>query len=478
MWKAKNIVIVGAGAGGKLVINEIRENPLLKKYNVVGFVDDDPSKQGVTFGGKKVLGMIKDLPKIIEKYEISEVLISIPSAEGDKIRSIIRHCSSKNVEYKILPGAYDILTGKARIAPIREIRVDDILKRKPKIMDLSAIILYISGRKVMVTGGAGSIGGELSKQICMLNPLEISILDYEETNLYEIDRKLRKEFPDVTINPILCDIKDKIKVDKIFSEIRPEVVFHAAAYKHVPLMESFPEEAIKTNVFGTKNLIDSSVSVGVDRFILISTDKAVNPTSVMGASKRIAEMMIQKKGNSETRFIIVRFGNVWGSRGSVIPLFREQIEKGGPVTITHPEMTRFFMTIEEAVQLVIQAGCIGEGGDLFVLDMGEPVKIMELAEDMVRLYGLEPYKDIEIEVTDIRPGEKLYEELFTPDEKNMATKEGKLFRTKPQDFNDNYFHELLEELDLFSRRADRKKIISTIKKLIPTYQPINTNMKV
>ncbi|NMA13933.1 MAG: polysaccharide biosynthesis protein [Clostridia bacterium] len=427
----KRVLVVGAGDGGVLVVKELKAH-YNGSINIVGFIDDDLHKQKMIVQGIAVLGCRHDIPALVQKHDIEEIIIAMPSVGGKVIREIVEICRGTKAKVKILPGVYDIIEGKARVSKIRDVQVEDLLGREPVNVNLDEITGYIKGQVVMITGGGGSIGSELCRQVAHYNPKELLIFDSCENNVYDIDMELRATFPGLKIIPLVKDVRDRKSVTAVFKTYRPQVIFHAAAHKHVPLMEYNPEDAIKNNVMGTYHVAQAADMFGSQKFVLISTDKAVNPTSFMGASKRLAEMVIQHLDRiSATSYVAVRFGNVLGSRGSVIPLFKKQIAHGGPVTVTHPDMVRYFMTIPEAVQLVIQAGAMAQGGEIFVLDMGDPVQIMDLAENIIRLSGFEPHQDISIKITGIRPGEKLYEELLTAEEGVTATTHKRIFVAKP-----------------------------------------------
>jgi FlaA1/EpsC-like NDP-sugar epimerase len=417
-------LIIGAGDAGAMLARELMNNPSLK-LTPVGFVDDARLKQKLTLYGFPVLGNRHHIPHLVEEYDIQEIIIAMPSAEGKVIREIVGICSSTPARVRTFQGTGVFFRPREMI---RDIQLEDLLRREPLQLNLDEIALYLTNKSVLVTGAGGSIGSELCRQVCAYQPGQIILLDYSENNLFDIEQELTRTYPELNIVAELTDVKDHVKLEQTFLSWHPQVVFHAAAHKHVPLMESNPVEAVKNNVVGTRNLADLADRYAAEVFIFISTDKAVNPTSVMGATKRIAELLIQELNQtSSTRLAAVRFGNVLGSRGSVIPTFEQQIARGGPVTVTHPDMNRYFMTIPEAVQLVIQAGAMAGGGEIFVLDMGEPVKIVDLARDLIFLHGLQPDKDIKIEFTGIRPGEKLYEELFNRGERRMATRHDRIF---------------------------------------------------
>lgn len=421
-------LIVGAGDAGIMVAKELVSSPHRTDLVPVGFVDDSKRKQGMIINGLKVLGTRNDIPRLVDELEVDTILIAMPSVSGRVIRDIVEICKKTPANIKILPGIYELINGKVKVSRIRPVSVEDLLRREPVKVDLEGIAGYLKGKVVLVTGGAGSIGSELCRQVCSFDPQGLIVLDNSENGLFEIEMELRKSYPEANIVPCLADVKDQAKIEAIFSRYKPQVVFHAAAYKHVPMMEIHPDEAVKNNVGGTMVVASAAQKYGAEVFIYISTDKAVNPKNVMGATKRAGELIIQSmNGQGKTCFASVRFGNVLGSRGSVVPIFAKQIAEGGPVTVTHEEMERYFMTIPEAVQLVIQAGALAQGGEIFVLDMGEPVKIIDLARDMIRLSGLQPDVDIKIEIIGIRPGEKLSEELLSRKELLDVTKHERIY---------------------------------------------------
>ncbi len=428
--RIENSLIVGAGAAGHMVAKELINNQVGLKP--VGFIDDDPAKANLQLMGLPVLGTRQDIAHIVQNHCIKEVIIAMPSMPGEVIREIVRICQPTGARTLILPGVYQLLSGEVSVNSIRPVGVEDLLQRDPVKVNLDEIAAYLAGKVVLVTGAGGSIGSELCWQIVRLRPKQLLLLDTYENTTNDVFVELRAAHPELDIRVEIADIRDQVRIDLLFQAYRPQVVFHAAAHKHVPLMEYSPTEAVQTNVFGTRNVAEAALSADTEIFIMISTDKAVNPTSVMGATKRLAEVIVQQlNGRGITHFAAVRFGNVLESNGSVIPLFKRQIAEGGPVTVTHPEMTRYFMTIPEAVQLVIQAGAIAKGGEVFVLDMGERVKILDLAKDLIRLSGFEPEKDIEIQFVGIRPGEKLYEELLTAEEGTNATRHRRIFTARP-----------------------------------------------
>lgn len=468
------VLIVGAGGAGAMVARELKNrnsNGGGNGYILVGFVDDNPGKQRQKLLGVPVLGGRSDLSRLVERYEIEEVIIAMPSAPGPVVREIVNTCRKLEVAVKTLPGMYELIDGRVTVNAIREVQVEDLLRREPVSVDLKEIAAYLKGRRVLVTGAGGSIGAELCRQVARFEPACLVLLGHDENPIFEIEQELRHKRPDLCLETVIADIKDRDKINSVFNWYKPQVVFHAAAHKHVPLMEANPEEAVRNNVLGTRNVAEAADRVGSFAFVLISTDKAVNPTSVMGASKRVAEMVVQTlAGRSQTRFVAVRFGNVLGSRGSVLPTFKEQIARGGPVEVTHPEMTRFFMTIPEAVQLVIQAGAMARGGEIFVLDMGEPVKIVDLAEDLIRLSGFEPYSEIDIRFTGIRPGEKLYEEILTAEEGTTATKHKRIYIARPIDINEALLEKALAQFASRNWADHRDELLDLLKTLVPTYQ--------
>lgn len=419
-------LIIGAGEAGSLLLKEIRRQAC-PSYQVMGFVDDDKSKQGMYLHGVRVLGNLADLRAIVAKQGIDELIIAIPSAKGKALRNIVEHCKKTGVRFRTVPAMGDIIDCKVSISQIRDVEIDELLGREPVVLDEAKIRDYLHGKTVLISGAAGSIGSEICRQVAKFDPGTLVLLDNAETPLFYIERELTAGYPGLVIIPIIGDVKNREKVDAVFGEFLPDVVFHAAAYKHVPMMEFNPAEAVSNNIRGTKIMADASHRFGVGNFVMISTDKAVNPTNVMGATKRAAEIYVQALSRkSTTKFVTVRFGNVLGSNGSVIPLFMEQIKKGGPVTVTDPDVIRYFMTIPEASQLVLQAGCLGRGGEIFVLDMGEPVRIANLAKDLIKLSGLTPYEDIDIVFTGLRPGEKLFEELLISGEGILPTTHEKI----------------------------------------------------
>jgi len=472
------VLIVGAGDTGILLAKELRRH-YQEKVQIVGFIDDDPDKQNLQVLNLPILGDRHKIPEVVEKYDVKEIILAIPSMEGNALREIVDICHSTDADVKTLPGIYDIVEGNITVSQIREVQVEDLLMREPVNVDLDEICQYIENQTVLVTGAGGSIGSELCRQILSFKPGKILLLDNCENNLYDIELELRDINPHIELIPLVKDIRERLAIEEIFQKFKPSVVFHAAAHKHVPLMEFNPEEAIKNNVMGTYNVAFASDKYGANRFVFISTDKAVNPVGVMGGSKRIAEMIIQYMDQkSKTRFVAVRFGNVLGSRGSVVELFKKQIANGGPVTVTHEDMIRYFMTISEAVQLVIQTGAMAKGGEIFILDMGEPVKIMDLAKTLIKLSGLELGKDIDIVVTGIRPGEKLFEELLTDEEGLNSTKHKRIFVGKA----DNLDGEALELLAIGMHDGivprNEEDTTNFIKQLLPGFKNTKTKRSV
>ena len=474
-YPRRRALIVGAGNAGEQIVRDMKrlKDAVAKP---VGIIDDDEDKIGTMIHGVKVLGNRNSIPYWVKKLEIEEIVIAIPSAPAKEIRKIVNIAKSTGVkDIKVLPGTNELVNGNVTIQDVRELSLYDLLGRDPVEIYEDEVESFIKGKRILITGAGGSIGSEISKQVLKFSPSELIFVEFDETDLFKLENQLRKDSHDVIISPVVADIKEQGKLDRIFQEYLPEIVFHAAAYKHVPIMEMHPEEAVKNNIFGTKNLAELSVKYGVKKFVMISTDKAVNPTSVMGATKRVAEYICQVyNGLGKTEFISVRFGNVLGSRGSVVPIFEEQIKNGGPVTVTHPEMKRYFMLTSEAVLLVLQAGAMGKGGEVFVLDMGEPVKIIDLARSMIELKGLKPDVDILIEFTGPRPGEKLFEELLTAEEGTNSTKHKKIYVAKISEIPDRDLLEgKLRELERCVKSLDRLCIIKILKELVPTYNPAN-----
>jgi FlaA1/EpsC-like NDP-sugar epimerase len=466
----RRILIVGAGDAGEMLLREIQKKQR-GRFDVVGFLDDDSTKRGFQIHGVRVLGSIDLLPRKVTRDCIQEVFIATPSATGAQMRRIVDQCKSAGVRFRTIPGLDDLIDGRVSVGQLRDVAIEDLLGRDPVSLDTAAISAAMNARVVMVTGAGGSIGSEICRQVCRFAPLRLLLVERTENALFNIHRELVAKYPDLVIVPCVADVSDAPRMKDLFEEYRPSAVFHAAAHKHVPMMEWNPGEAVKNNVFGTKTVADLSHRYGVERFVMISTDKAVNPTSVMGATKRVAEIYVQALSQrSETKFVTVRFGNVLGSAGSVIPIFKEQIASGGPVTVTHPEMRRYFMTIPEASQLVLQAGTMGNGGEIFILDMGEPVKIADLARDLITLSGLKPDVDIEIRFTGMRPGEKLFEELSVDEESAEKTRHPKIFVGRFRPYAWEGLQRDLRELDaIVEGRAPQIK--AKLGEMVPEFGP-------
>ena len=469
----KNLIIIGAGDCGEKIFREIHNNNTLK-YNIVGFLDDSKNKIGRTIHGVPVLGRIEDIIILTKKGKADEALIAIPSARGQQMRSIVDLCKSSGISFKTVPGYGELINGRVTINAIREVAYRDLLGREMVKLDEKRIGAYLKGQNVLVTGAGGSIGSELCRQICRFKPGSILLFERAESPLYEIELELKRNFADVNIIPILADIQDKVQIEKVFNKYEPQTVFHAAAYKHVPMLELQPWKALENNIQGTANLVEIASKFKIERFVFVSTDKAVRPTNVMGVSKRVAEMLVNcqnKNGITKERFIIVRFGNVVGSVGSVVPLFKNQIKKGGPVTVTHPDVTRYFMTIPEASQLILQAGAMGNGGEIYLLDMGTTIKISDMARDLIRLSGFEPDVDIKIEYIGLRPGEKLYEELITEGENIVPTSHEKIMVLKGMECNLKVLNGQIDELAILAANQDEKRIKAKLKEIVPEYSP-------
>jgi len=500
----ERILIVGAGDAGEVISREIIRRPDLGR--LVGFVDDDKEKIGKRIHNKKVLGNVEEINDILEKEQVNTVIIAIPTASGKQIKRIVNNIKNKEVKIKTLPGLYELVDGKVSVSRIRNIRIEDLLGREPIDLNLEEISGYLKGKRVMVTGGGGSIGGELARQICRFGPRSLILLDHSENGLFHINLELEGKWTgagegaenrkrdgegdgarkgekagtgageDVEIVPVVADIRNRDKMERIFEKYRPDVVFHAAAHKHVPMMEYHPDEAVMNNIIGTKNVAELAEKYGAERVVMISTDKAINPTSVMGASKRVAEMVVKDLGSrkNNTKFVAVRFGNVLESNGSVIPMFKQQIAKGGPVTVTDREVKRYFMTLPEASQLVIQAGALGKGGEVFVLDMGEPIKVLDLAKELIRLSGLEVGEDIEIKIVGLRPGEKLFEEIMTEEERSRVLGDSgheKIFIAKVEEVDGEKLRKGIEELERLAKEMDTEGIVRKLQEMVPNYRP-------
>lgn len=463
-----NTLIIGAGDAGATIAREI-ERYHKRSRKVIGFIDDDESKFNRLMGGVRILGNRHDIPSIVKENKVKEIIIAMPSVTRNEIRNIMEICSPLKCKVNTLPGMYQLLDDEVLVSHLHPVSIEDLLERDEVHLDMDIVEHYIRDKVVLVTGAGGSIGSEICRQIMRVGPKQLLLLGHGENSIYLINQELKNIYKDGPIIPIIADIRDKQQLDQIFTQYNPQVVFHAAAHKHVPLMEIQPMAAVLNNIYGTRNVADVAGRHGVERFVMISTDKAVNPTSVMGATKRVAEKVIISMNDTyDTKYITVRFGNVLGSRGSVIPLFKKQIEVGGPVTVTDPEMTRYFMTIPEASQLVLQAGAMGKGGEVFLLDMGEPVKIIDLARNMIRLSGLEPDKDIHIKITGLRPGEKKYEELLTSEEGTNRTNHTKIFEA-PLDTVDRDW--LIDKIATFDSCETDMDVIGVLQDIIPTYTP-------
>jgi FlaA1/EpsC-like NDP-sugar epimerase len=465
--KRKPVLLIGAGRAGVVTAAEIRSRGDVD-LEIRGFIDDDPAKRDSVLQGIRVLGSTKDLPRLVKELSIDHVIISIAQATRSDFRRILDLCSSIPVNVRVIPCLYEILQGKVKVSRIRDVEIEDLLGREPVMLDERSMEEFLAGKTVMVTGAGGSIGSELARQVACFKPLSLLLVERAECSLFTVDRELRNRFPEIPVLALVGDVTDRARMRSIFADHKPQVVLHAAAHKHVPMMESNTVEAVKNNVLGTQRLGKLAGEFGVEAFILISTDKAVRPTSVMGATKRIAELVIQDLDNShDTRYVAVRFGNVIGSAGSVIPIFREQILNGGPVTVTHPDMVRYFMTIPEASKLVLQAGAIGNGGEIFILDMGEPVRILDLAKQTIQLSGLRPYEDIDIVFTGVRPGEKLLEELQTTGEALTKTVHPKIFIGKIAGYPSEAIQQAVERLTVLARRGWSQELRREMHDLLP-----------
>ena len=469
--KAKNLLIIGAGMGAREIIITIK-NSMRDRYNIVGIIDDNKNKLNHYILGIKVIGTRYEIPRFAKEYDVDEIFFAINKIDAVSRRKILEICQETGVKTRVLPTTEEVIDRQGAMNSLRNVQIEDLLGRDPIELDNKNIKNLIKDKTILVTGGGGSIGSELCRQIIKYKPQNLVILDIYENTLYDIERELEADYPTANIKAIIGSVRDKERLEEVFNKYKPNVVFHAAAHKHVPLMETSPLEAIHNNVFGTYNVVNCADKFGVEKFVLISTDKAVNPTNIMGASKRVCEMIVQTKNKtSKTDFVAVRFGNVLGSNGSVIPLMKKQIEKGGPVTVTHKEITRYFMTIPEAVQLILQAVTYAKGGEIFVLDMGEPVKIYDLAVSLIRLMGYEPNVDIPIIITGLRPGEKLYEELLMAEEGLVSTKHDKIFITQPMHLEEKELNEKLYELGNIKYNEDYsiEKVKEVMANVVPTY---------
>lgn len=467
--EGSRVLIAGAGTSGAVILKEMMTSQYAPGH-VVCFVDDDKNKVGKILNGIPIAGKREDISKLVEKYKVDEIYIAMPSAPAKDRKEIIEICRETGCKVKILPGIYQLLNGEVSVGRLREVQIEDLLGREPVRVNLDEILDYVKGKVVLVTGGGGSIGSELCRQIAGHQPKQLIVFDVYENNAYALQQELKDKFPGLNLVVLIGSVRNTHRMEMIFAKYRPDIVYHAAAHKHVPLMEDSPNEAIKNNVFGTYKTAKAADKYGTKRFVLISTDKAVNPTNIMGASKRMCEMVIQMmNAGSKTDFVAVRFGNVLGSNGSVIPLFKKQIEQGGPVTVTHPDIIRYFMTIPEAVSLVLQAGAYARGGEIFILDMGEPVKILDLAKNLIRLSGYKPGEDIPITFTGLRPGEKLYEELLMDEEGLQDTPNKLIHIGKPIEFDMEKFKGQLERLYEVAN-MDSEAIRDAVREIVPTYQ--------
>ena len=468
--RRENVMIIGAGEAGKALATEFQTSSYIHSH-ICCIIDDNPVKLHKRLCGVPIVGGRDQIPEAVSKYAIDRIIYAIPASTAQTKKEILDICSTTGCPVQVLPGMYQLVNGEVSVSKLRKVDVQDLLGRDPIQVKLDEILEFISGKVVMVTGGGGSIGSELCRQIARANPKLLVIFDIYENNAYEIQQELRRNYPELRMATLIGSVRNTARVDYVLGKYKPELVFHAAAHKHVPLMEDSPNEAIKNNVFGTYKMAQAAAKHGVKRFVLISTDKAVNPTNIMGASKRLCEMVVQMMNRqSETEFVAVRFGNVLGSNGSVIPLFKKQIEAGGPVTVTDPRIIRYFMTIPEAVSLVLQAGYYARGGEIFVLDMGEPVKIDDMARNLIRLSGYEPDVDIKIEYTGLRPGEKLYEELLMKEEGLQSTANKLIHIGKPIEMDDELFRTQLERLDTACRN-EVTYMKELVEEIVPTYHP-------
>ena len=466
--KIVNTLVIGAGEAGSVIVQEIKSSKYLNR-NVVGIIDDNPSKKGKYLHGIKILGNRNDIKRLAEKYDVQEIILAIPSASAKDTRDILKICNETECKLKVLPGMYQLITEEVSVSKLREVSIEDLLGRDTIDIDVESVCNHVNNQVVMITGGGGSIGSELCRQIAAHNPKLLIIFDIYENTTYDIQQELIKKYPSLKLETLIGSVRNTNRIESVIERYRPDIIYHAAAHKHVPLMEDSPNEAIKNNVFGTYKTARAADKYGVKRFVLISTDKAVNPTNIMGASKRICEMIIQTFSRySATEYVAVRFGNVLGSNGSVIPLFKKQIAEGGPVTVTHPDIIRYFMTIPEAVSLVLEAGANAKGGEIFVLDMGEPVKIADLAKNLIRLSGYKLGEDIEIKYTGLRPGEKLYEELLTKEEGLKKTANALIFIGKPLEFDEVHFLSQLKELEE-KANSESHEIKELVADIVPTY---------
>jgi len=467
--KRKRLLIVGAGDAAEKMLREILENPRVK-YRPIGFLDDDPRKRGRSIHGVPILGAIDDIGELPIQFD--EILIAIPSARGDQMRRVVELCDRTGKRYRTIPKIGELIEGRITANTMREVRLEDLVGRQEVRLDPASISRFLCGKRVLVTGAGGSIGSELVRQISRFQPQRVGLLDFSELNLFEIEMEFKQRLRGLPTESFLTDIRDRDAVKSVMERFRPHILFHAAAYKHVPMQESHPREAVFNNVLGTRNLVDLAVEAEVERFVLVSTDKAVRPTNVMGATKRVAELFVESmNGTQVTRFVAVRFGNVFSSSGSAIPIFQAQIAAGGPVTVTHPDVRRYFMSIPEAAQLILQAGAMGEGGEIFILDMGDPIRIVDMARDLIRLHGLEPDKDIAIEFTGLRPGEKLHEELITAGEGIVPTGHEKIMVLRGKTLDAAALLAKIEALLAIARQGDDEAIRRKLQDIVPEYVP-------
>ena len=460
----KRTLIVGAGSAGAMIARQLKNDHHHAELNPIGFVDDDFSKQKMQVYNLSVLGKVKDIPAIAEKMNIEHIVIAIPSLKNGKLEKIVNECNKTNAKVQMIPKIEDLMTGRVSVSSLKNVEVEDLLGREPVKLDIDAISEYVTGNTVMVTGAGGSIGSEICRQIMRFSPNKIILVGHGEFSIYTIDMELREKFgtTETQIIPVIGDVQDRDRMFEIVKTYQPEIIYHAAAHKHVPLMEYNPHEAVKNNVIGTKNVAEAADTFGIHTFVMVSTDKAVNPTNVMGATKRVAEMVVQDLSQrSKTKFVAVRFGNVLGSRGSVIPLFKKQIEKGGPVTVTHPDMTRYFMTIPEASRLVIQAGTLAQGGEIFVLDMGEPVKIVDLARNLIKLSGYTE-DEIPIEFAGIRPGEKMFEELLGENEVHPDAVYEKIYVGRTVEVESGMLTDLIEQFNGYNTESLKDELMKIV----------------
>jgi FlaA1/EpsC-like NDP-sugar epimerase len=470
----KRLLIIGGGDAGEKMLREIRDNAKLS-YEVMGFLDDDPKKKGMRIHGVPVLGPIPKIHNLAYDAEMDEILIAAPSASTKQMRRIVQACEATGLKTRTTPGIGELIDGKISFKTIREVSFEDLLGRDPIDLDMRIIGDYLADKVILVSGAGGSIGSELCRQIAQFQPKNLILFDKTENSLFHIDMEFRQRFPDISVASVLGDVKYRSYLNRHFAAYRPQVVFHAAAYKHVPIVELNPSEAVYNNIIGTRNIVEASHQFGVERFIMISTDKAVRPANVMGATKRVAEMITSCYASNPTHFVSVRFGNVIGSEGSVVHLFKKQIERFGPLTVTHPEMTRYFMTIPEACKLILQAGAMGEGAEIFILDMGTPIKIVDMAKDLIRRSGFKPGIDIEIKFIGLRPGEKLHEELITEGEGIVRTPHEKIFVLKGNTCDLTWLNQRIEELAKLAYDQDEPGIKSKLKEIVPEYQPFDMN---